>query len=168
MKYLKTYENLNNQKKIIFLDLDGVIVVGWNTSKQYLWGDQEKFDQKCVNVLNDIIRQTDAEIVLSSDWRHHFTLEQLDQMFKYFGVIKSPIDTTKTSPLYTANDLEGGRVEEIKMYIDEHNDEIEQWVVVDDLNMVDLEPNFVNCPKWVEGIKQSGIKQKIINILNER
>ena len=42
------------------------------------------------------------------------------------------------------------------------------WCAVDDLNMDEkLFPNFVHCPNEHEGIKQTGIKEKIIKILNK-
>ena len=41
---------------------------------------------------------------------------------------------------------------------------ITHWVAVDDLKMFDLE-NFVHCPRSMEGIKQSGVKEKILKIL---
>jgi hypothetical protein len=69
-------------------------------------------------------------------------------------------------------DLEMTRVIEIKQYLHDHP-EITHWVAVDDLNMgkngeswkdwgLD---NFVLTPSGAEGIKQSGIKEKIIAFL---
>jgi hypothetical protein len=75
-------------------------------------------------------------------------------------------------------DLEMTRVIEIKQYLHDHP-EITHWVSVDDLNMgktgiqwnVEFEhdwglDNFVLTPLGSEGIKQSGIKDKIIQFLN--
>ena len=36
----------------------------------------DNFDQKAVKVLNEILEQTDAEIVVSSDWRLHATIRR--------------------------------------------------------------------------------------------
>ena len=72
--------------------------------------------------------------------------------------------------------LEGGRVDEIKMWLTIHawKEDI-KWVGVDDLNMsakFDAEgnkigglDNFVWCPKSQEGIKQIGVKEKILELL---
>jgi hypothetical protein len=66
------------------------------------------------------------------------------------------------------------RVIEIKQYLQDHP-EVTHWVSVDDLNMgkngedwkdewaID---NFVLTPKSNEGIKQSGVKEKILKFLN--
>ncbi len=47
--------------KIIFLDVDGVI----NTERTRC----VKFDVECMNFLSDIIKKTNAKIVVSSSWR---------------------------------------------------------------------------------------------------
>ena len=43
-----------------------------------------------------------------------------------------------------------------------------KWVAIDDLNMSEkLYPNFVHVPREQEGIKQLGIKEKILQILHD-
>jgi hypothetical protein len=76
--------------------------------------------------------------------------------------------------------LEQSRSLEINQYLKDHP-EITNWVAVDDLNMgiphtheswgeMTMDDwgltNFVHTPKSSEGIKQSGVKEKIIKILN--
>jgi hypothetical protein len=68
-------------------------------------------------------------------------------------------------------DLEQERTIEIKQYLHDHP-EITHWVAVDDLNMSYEEgwkswglKNFVLTPRSSEGIKQSGIKDKILKFL---
>lgn len=165
--------------KIIFLDIDGVIATSndYGVSKDNKW-DAYRFDSKCVAVLNSILLQTGAEIILSSDWRHHYTLQEMRDIFAHNGVIKGPTGFTFRSINYKRNTLEWGRTEEIKQWLKDNawKDDC-KWVAIDDLNMsveyaerIDnyaggLE-NFVHCTKHREGIKQSGIKEKILNFLN--
>ena len=191
--------------KVIFLDNDGVICLSNN------WGGRTKkwakyrsenpdsskekkdapvsfrfddFDTKSVKVLNEILEETGAEIVVSSDWKLHATLEELGDYYESQGIIKRPIALTPNIGKCTwYNDiiwvwsprweLEMIRVIEIKQYLHDHP-EITHWVSVDDLNMgkngeewkdewaID---NFVLTPKSNEGIKQSGVKEKIIKYL---
>jgi len=70
-------------------------------------------------------------------------------------------------------DSEQMRTIEIKQYLHDHP-EVTHWVAIDDLNMGKIgEPwkdlwaidNFVLTPKSNEGIKQLGIKEKILNYL---
>ncbi len=164
-------------KAIIFLDIDGVLA----THKQYMmnhtrfhynyeWASElgvpYPYDEKCVKVFNEILEKTDADIVLSSDWRLRWNLKQLDKIFKSNNIIKSPIDVTEHFP-YSGLQLERWRAGEIDSYINKHD--IKNWVIVDDLNMKPFFPNdvtrvFVTTDS--EGIKKSSIKDKIIKKLN--
>jgi hypothetical protein len=103
------------KKSILFLDLDGTICLSNN------WGGRAKkwkkykklnpdavsdttapvdvrfddFDKKSVKVLNEVLEQTGAEIVVSSDWRLFATLEELGEYFLSKGILKAPIAFTK-------------------------------------------------------------------------
>ena len=154
--------------KIIFLDLDGVLVPMWGAgifsamSKDNKWS-AEPFCRKAVKILNDILEITDAEIVISSDWRNHYRLSEMIEIFKANGVNKTPIGFTRNSKSYTGMNLEGGRVTEIREWVYTHR--IEHWVSIDDLDMFDLEPHFAHCKSPNEGIKQNGVKEKVLKAL---
>ena len=192
--------------KVIFLDNDGVICLADN------WGGRSKkkrkhiknglplidgnypldcrfdnFDKKAVKVLNEIIELTDAEIIVSSDWRYHATLEELGDYYTSQGIIKRPISCTpRTEDIdpETWNKrfrframIEEERAFEITHVLGQMPS-ITHWVAVDDLNMgkvvkghgytVEYEwglNNFVHTMLSREGIKQSGIKDKILKFL---
>ena len=196
--------------KVIFLDNDGVICLSTN------WGGRTKkwakhrsanpesskllreapvdvrfdnFDKKSIEILNEILEETGAEIVVSSDWRFHATLEELGEYYTSQGISKKPIGFTKklgqfqrpeNFPWSRQWDLEQSRSLEILQYLKDHP-EVTEWVAVDDLNMgipqthetwgeMEMDwglTNFVLTPKSSEGIKQTGIKDKIIKILND-
>jgi hypothetical protein len=141
----------------------------------------DNFNDKAVKTLNSILEQTGAEIVVSSDWKLYCTLDELKEMFTKYGVVKEPIDATPNIPLeydknyYTAEELAEYRVSEIKTWLKEHP-EVTQWVAVDDLPLGETFgpisgnsngglSNFVLTPKSSQGIKQSGIKEKILKFL---
>ena len=198
--------------KVIFLDNDGVICLSSNwgsrIKKQKKLGSEpvfnqknqlpveyrfDNFDVKAIKVLNEILKETDAEIVVSSDWRLHGTLEELGEYYTSHGIIKKPIGFTEVFDYTTW--LDEGRIPadfnwwrtdsreqerhfEIKDWLESHL-EVTHWVAVDDLFMgIQVEAstygphsrdwgleNFVWTPRDWEGIKQSGIKQKIIKYL---
>lgn len=193
-------------KKIIFLDHDSVICLNhnWGTrsKKQKKWGKRkmpmhislipiefrfDDFDKDAINILNEILKETDADIVISSDWRLFSTLEELGQYYELQGIIKKPIGfTKKLGEFDTPKDFqwirhlesEQARHFEIKQYLTEHPDTT-HWVAVDDLHMgVHVESssygsydrdwgleNFVWTPNDWEGLKQNGIKEKILKFL---
>lgn len=186
--------------KVIFLDHDGVICLASEWGSRYKKmkkakhfgsiNDRENpvdfrfdnFNQKAITILNDIIEQTGAEIVVSSDWQRWCTVEEMGGYYESKGIIKKPIAFTpdlKDCTVHGDNfiwspdwDLEQCRAIEIKQYLQDHP-EITHWVAIDDLNMGKGEDwreswgldNFVLTPRRMEGIKQSGIKEKILEFL---
>lgn len=199
--------------KVIFLDNDGVICLSNN------WGGRSKkwanyrsqnpsssdsksdapvqvrfddFDEKAVRVLNSILEETGAEIVVSSDWRFHANLDELGDYYVSQGILKKPIAVTHRTEdinpelwrvMRFRADLELERSIEILDWL-EKNPQVTHWVAIDDLNMsVDYlsnhftaknpddesKPgltNFVHTPKSNEGIKQSGVKEKVLKFLS--
>lgn len=195
--------------KIIFLDHDGVICLSseWGSrfkkQRSHFTEDNpraglamkdpvevrfDNFNRKAIAVLNSIIEQTDAEIVVSSDWKRWATVEEMGEYYQSKGIIKKPIAFTpdlKDCTVHNAGifiwskdwDLEQCRSIEIKQYLHDHP-EVTHWVAVDDLNMgrIIVEDgmewdrdwgltNFVLTPKSMEGIKQSGVMNKILKFL---
>jgi len=186
--------------KVIFLDHDGVICLSteWGNrfKKQNKWGGRklsmttlempveyrfDNFNQKAVKVLNEILEETGAEIVVSSDWKRWATVEEMGEYYESKGIIKKPIAFTDSIlyddyddfPWHNKWELEQTRSLEISQYLGQ-NSVITHWVAIDDLNMslndVDGKSwglkNFVLTPVNREGIKQSGIKEKIIKFLS--
>jgi len=197
--------------KVIFLDHDGVICLstewGGRHKKQKEWGGRklsmtnsevpldcrfDNFNKKAIKILNEILEETGAEIVVSSDWKRWANVGEMGEYYESQGIKKKPIAFTPNLGQCTwyidaypagfmwsrAWDLEQTRVIEIKQYLHDHP-EITHWVSIDDLRMgkegldysIPYEhewglDNFVETPKSTEGIKQTGIKEKIIKFLN--
>ena len=194
--------------KVIFLDHDGVICLATEWGGRYKKRQRaegikasdnakdmpveyrfDNFNQKAVDILNDIIKQTGAEIVVSSDWKRWANCEEMGEYYESKGIIKKPIAFTPNlseCTWYNAGtfvwayrwDLEQTRAIEIKQYLIDHP-EVTHWVAIDDLNMgapytdpdwgeMDRDwglKNFVLTPRSREGIKQNGIKEKILEFL---
>lgn len=139
----------------------------------------DDFDEKAIKILNEVLEETGAEIVVSSDWKLHANLEELGIYYESQGIIKKPIAITpnledfdpETAGLFHWKGwFERKRILEINKYLETHP-EITHWVAIDDMNMshdahngYGLE-NFVHTPRSNEGIKQSGIKEKILKYL---
>jgi hypothetical protein len=202
------YDPKRNKRKMktIFLDHDGVICLstewGGRYKKQKKWGELkmsmgmneipiefrfDNFNKKAIKILNSIIEETGAEIVVSSDWKRWATVEEMGQYYESQGIIKKPISFTPnlsecnnydgSFPWNRDWDLEQTRTLEINQYLKDHP-EVTEWVAIDDLNMgkegmsysikwvhdwgLD---NFVLTPKGNEGLKQSGIKEKVLSFL---
>ena len=140
----------------------------------------DDFDKKAVKILNEIIEETGCEIVVSSDWKRWATVEEMGEYYESKGIIKKPIAFTDSIlyddyddfPWHNKSELEQTRSLEIAQYIGQ-NPVITHWVAIDDLNMslTDVDgktwglKNFVLTPEDKEGIKQTGIKEKVLEYL---
>ena len=183
--------------KVLFLDLDGVLCLasewGGRFKKQKLWNKKypdnqviyytqfdkmdvefrfDNFNPKAVTVLNEILELTDAEIVISSDWRFDCSVEEMQSLFRQYGVNKVPIDYTPTLDVKDFHALEEDKIKgygaeramEIKKWLEIHP-QVTHWVAVDDIDMAPYLDNFVHTPRENEGIKQRDIKDRLINFL---
>ena len=191
--------------KVIFLDHDGVICLssefGGRFKKQRNAGRKlsqsieslpvlarfDNFNKKAIAILNEILEETNAEIVVSSDWKRWASVEEMGEYYESQGIKKKPIGFTKKLmdcdvPQNFAWsrqwELEQERSLEILQYLKD-NPQITHWVAVDDLNMgipqtheswgeMEMDwglTNFVHTPRVREGIKQSNIKESILKFL---
>jgi len=182
--------------KALFLDHDGVICLSSNfgtrfkKGKGHLIDDSvlkrfDNFDKKSIKVLNDIIEKTGCEIVVSSDWKIWATVEEMGEYYEHQGIIKKPIDfTTSFNDVEVPSDFkwdrnydrEQTRCLEVKDWLEKHP-EVTHWVAVDDMFLGITENDkkedtgwglihFVWTPNVYEGIKQPGIKDKILGFFS--
>lgn len=163
--------------KVIFLDIDGVLALDkefftnrTNFRNKYPEAMELRlpypWNKGAVKVFNEILEQTGAEIILSSDWRLHWDLEELDKIFKFNGVIKSPIDVTGKMKFKMSSNLEEDRIYQINTYKKEHP--IDGYVVIDDLDMSYTFGDKFFLTHSNDGIKRQNLKNKIIKRLNEQ
>ena len=144
--------------KILFLDHQGVMrldPVCWSTGKPEL----NDFDKSAVKNINDIISETDCEIVVSSDWKLWVDLSDMQSFYRRQGLIKVPIGytTDKSSEIKSRDDIARLRVEEIKEWL--HDNEVSTWVAIDDLDLRELE-RFV----FIEDAKRGMTKNSLVKI----
>lgn len=165
-----------DNKFYIFLDIDGVLA----TSNQYYtnpkkWHEEYscyRFDKKCVNVFNSILKKVKDKnkifIILTSDWKTSYSIEAMNRIFKWNelnGAINDYTSTLWGIQFTRMEQLDECRAKEILLYVRER--QIKNWLAIDDLDLspwID-ETHFVRTPRANEGIKQSGIKDKILNII---
>jgi len=161
--------------KILFLilDLDGCLLTDDDYCLPYLKQPYNcpYFDKKSLNVLKDVCDKYNTKLILSSDWKHRFTIEQFNEIlainhFKYQIVAYTP-DHYKLNPdSSSVNYYETIRASEILAYVKENN--IKYWLAIDDLCIGHLLPdeNFVRCRTEV-GLCEVGLKEKIVEKINK-
>lgn len=138
----ENYELLGKKKrKVIFLDIDGVLnnenhiinlitVLGKKQYYELLDGIKgTPFDYESCNLLKMLVDKTGAEVVLSSTWR--LNPKGVEILEKYTG-IKVSGATPKLGTI---------RGEEIKEYLDNHNEVVNYVILDDDADMLDEQKN---------------------------
>lgn len=117
--------------RVIFLDIDGVLnneshivklveLLGNEQYLQLLKDIQEiPFDYRSCKLLQELINETNAEIILSSTWR---ISPKLIEAIEKYAEIKIKDKTPRLNTI---------RGEEIKSYLDSHK-EITNYVILDD------------------------------------
>ena len=127
--------------KIIFLDFDGVLNVIPQERDKY----GSIFHIEFIDNLKYIIDKTDAKIVISSSWRSD-GMDVFQNMWKHRNYPGEIIGITPFS--YFNEDLEPDtnieivRGHEIKWWLDNTNDNIENYVILDDdTDMLDEQLN---------------------------
>ena len=137
------------RKKIIFIDIDGPLAwatwmdgkvkINENTSDEftipYAWVKED------CEALAKICEATNAELVLSSDWKMHYTLKQMSDVFIEYGIYAKLIDITthmNTRQMGIWNkmsspSLEFERAHQIVKWVKDNK--ISNWIAIDDMKL---------------------------------
>lgn len=154
-------------KKVVFLDIDGVLQPDKNHNRfennldelKQTWGrvnpdylTLDKWDMGAtyfdwdlgaVDRLRKLLKLHDAKIVISSNWRTSKNLHKLRLLFNFYDLDKYVADVTVILDF-----KRGGRSAEIQQYLDTHP-EIEKFVILDDYRGYFegvFTDTFVYCP----------------------
>ena len=193
--YSNLYEHMQNNDahmiapeknaKIIFLDFDGVLTNNNYSARLFEEGKPtsdkygELFDPKAVDLLNHIIDDTDAKVVVSSSWRY-LGLAKLQELWQERGLHGQVIDMTSLHAVdefimengleWLENGVEGNEMSsprsmEIEHWLRYRKGNIANYVILDDLPMpTTLQAHFVQVNP-VYGLLAPQTEQAI-NILN--
>ena len=132
-------------RKILFLDIDGVLNSNfWNEMHQREISDGSLVDEEKIKLLAELIKDTDAEIILHSGWRFWYDsdmrpLRKESQNLSDL-LAKEGLKITGVTPDLTTEEIRQTRkfslvkAKEILLWVKLHGD-VEHWVVLDDLNL---------------------------------
>lgn len=122
--------------KVIFLDIDGVLnnQIGEEFSLEKVIHPDDLISKRCVILLNELIKNTGAKVVISSTWRIGKSVEQLQKILEKFGFIGEVIGVT---PRFNSDYTFRGN--EIYKWIKDNEDllgcsyyEFDKYVILDD------------------------------------
>ena len=160
-------------RKVIFLDIDGVLSPRWWDSDKQSDNYGRLFDAKAVANLSKIIEETEADIVISSSWKN-IGLVELQNMWRDRGLPGKIVDIT---PDYMSDELllkEDSsnmdylyeRGSEIQGWLLLHGDDVSRYVIIDDMDDIlpEQKSHFVQTDPEV-GITEEDV-DKTVRLLN--
>lgn len=161
--------------KIIFLDIDGVLSLAGDSFKRaavttditvpYLWNNE------ACSRFNELLQDTEANIVLSSDWRKHYRLQDMKVILDYNGVMGDRlIGYTPINPKYRYSGTTQAagiyRSAEINDWLKLHG--VKRWIAIDDMPLSAIDKDrFIHCKDTHKGILVDGMLELAKAKLNE-
>lgn len=142
--------------KVIFIDIDGPLSYGtWaDGSIKILDQTKHQFEipyawvKEDVDALSTIIEKTNADLVVSSDWKKHYGFYQLRMIFEHYGIGRwNIIDTTTNfNPIRKlSSPPEWDRAGEIKTWVKAFKPK--HWIAIDDMAL-GSSFKILGIPKW--------------------
>lgn len=142
--------------KIIFIDVDGPLAWGtWGTGRvelqagSHLFTIPYKWVEEDCKALHTVLCETDARLVLSSDWRKHFSFIQMKRVFELHGIPGQwLIDTTTHQNLWkklSRPPIEWERAAEIRKWA--MDNKVKNWIAIDDMDIAS-QFKWMQVPHW--------------------
>ena len=132
-----------SDRKIIFIDVDGPLAWGtWDEGRVYLNEGSREFHipypwvKEDCEALQKICEETDAELVVSSDWKKFYSIIQLRQIFRNYGITAPIVDITTHQRLWnkmSRTSIEHERALEVVKWVKDNK--IKKWIAIDDLDL---------------------------------
>jgi hypothetical protein len=143
------------RKKIIFIDVDGPLAYGtWDIGKVTIAGGNGDFTipypwvkEDCL-ALRDICEETNAELVVSSDWKIHFSFRELKHIFWHYGITSPIVDITTHQSLWnkmSRPNSEWERASQITKWVKDNK--ISNWISIDDMKLNE-QYKWLKTPQW--------------------
>lgn len=153
--------------KVLFLDIDGVLNSGNYIKRLDGRFDDPKYqiDPDAVVRLNAITDLTGCKIVVSSTWRiafirHPTPLDALQRCLRAYDITGEVIGMTPDK----VNCVRNCRGKEIQSWLDDHYNEVEKFVIIDDDSDMGRLKNHLIKTLFADGIQDTHVR-KIVEIL---
>ncbi len=141
--------------RVVFLDIDGVLnSENWLRQKSEAIDEPRGwFDPRAVALLNKLLVETGAKIVVSSAWRLCHEFEELKGILKSVG-----IETEVVGITYNLGNVPRGH--EIADYLSRHP-EIDNFVILDDDRDMDRVQHRLIKTAWKRGLQLSHVLKAV-------
>lgn len=131
--------------KIIFLDVDGVLNSNfWNENHQKEISNGALIDIEKIRLLGELVRNTNAKIVLHSGWKFWFDSalnplrKEAENLIRLLSqeelIIEDVTPDYSTEEIRKSKKFSLVKAAEILAWLEKHK-EVNKWIVIDDLDL---------------------------------
>jgi len=157
-------KSMKNQLKVLFLDIDGVLV----TPRSMLaFKGAEAFDPVSCSLIDELCKRSDAKIVICSSWREDVDRECMAKIIESHGISSKHLHIDWATPILTENQAAGvklKRQDEINQWLSLHPT-VRRWAIIDDGIGLDEASPYLVQPSFDDGISFDNIL-KLMAILD--
>ena len=147
---------MKKHKKVIFLDIDGVLN---NKESKHIHNHGTAMDKKCVGILRKIVEEFNAVLVISSAWRIAPGIPKIEKGLSWVGWDNPPI-IGETPSLSL---LKKRRGKEIQCWLKENP--TESYIIIDDEpgllkeHLLKEQSPFLVQPNSPDGLQEKHFRQ---------
>lgn len=145
--------------KLLFLDIDGVLISGAHMDTLNEQGKSwfKVFDPKCVEAFNELVAITGAKVVVSSTWRYHYeTIQELAEALTSQGVTAEIVAFTPR--IYGPDAFSKNREDEILEFLQSSTPYFGvQWLAVDDHKFMKIKQDHVVQTDFQYGLTKKDV-----------
>ena len=154
------------KERLLFLDIDGVL-----NDLQWDQKETEMIEEKRVEILAKIVKETGAKIILSSTWRYIKDCDEAIEpeaagMWKY---LMNMLEKYELRIYDVTPTIDGNRPHEIQKYLEKHKNalwcSIEDDFSHEDYKKYGIEEHLVQTCYFTE--TQGGLQEKHIEIVKQ-
>ena len=109
-------------QRIVMLDIDGVL------NREFKYYDGVAIEPRLATRVARLVAKLDAQVVVSSDWRHFYSLSELRLILNHFGIASQRVLGTTEVPREQG---EGVRGHEIAQWLQGHGHPV-RLAILDD------------------------------------
>ena len=164
--------------KLIFLDIDGVLNSSTFINDKVAQGTKDFIflDTRAINLLLDVIKETNAKVIITSTWRsydYESTIEEFAQYEELKDLLPHIYGVTPTTMIHTR----GQEIQYFMNYIRKRNfpaqfrcpisSDYDYVIIDDDTDFLDNQREHLVHTNFEFGFTEAD-KQKVINILNNQ
>jgi len=93
-------------QRVVFLDIDGVL------NRDHRYYEDVAIEPRLAARVARLVTKLDAQVVVSSDWRHHYTLPELQAILNHFGIASRRVLGTTVVPQWQGMGVRGREIEQ--------------------------------------------------------